>query len=268
MASSSTYPTTNDGDLRALVPSDTTPSGFKDFTELLADAVAKIETELGLNPSGSYSTVALAIAAALDFAGVATDDPRLPPTPVGVTTGYIAKVSSGAIVWGAAPAALPSATTKGTIAVYNGTAWTVLTPGSDGKVLKALASESTGLKWDTASAGAAQLSDLSDGASVVYLSPDVVTADTTIGTANLNRVLEVSSGSAKTITVPLNATTALPVGFVTEVYRAGAGTVTIAPESGVTIHSPGGLLDIGDQYGSVVLRKSATDVWALAGSLA
>lgn len=61
MADTSTYPATLDGDLRALVPAGTTPTGFEDFLQLVADAVTKIQTELGTNPSGSAATVAAAL---------------------------------------------------------------------------------------------------------------------------------------------------------------------------------------------------------------
>lgn len=69
MADTSTYPATPDGDLRALVAPGTTPSGFEDFMQLVADAVAKIETELGTNPSGASTDVAARVTA--DEAGLA-----------------------------------------------------------------------------------------------------------------------------------------------------------------------------------------------------
>lgn len=57
MASSSTYPATLDGDLRALVPT-VTPTEAMDFLQLIADAIATVQTELGTTPSGASATVA------------------------------------------------------------------------------------------------------------------------------------------------------------------------------------------------------------------
>lgn len=63
MADESTYPAVLDGDLRALVPAATTPAGFEDFLQLLADAVGNIEVELGTDPSGAAATLAARLAA-------------------------------------------------------------------------------------------------------------------------------------------------------------------------------------------------------------
>lgn len=63
MADTSTYPDTLDGALRDLVPAGTTPTGFEDFLQLVADAVSKVEAELGVNPAGDEDTVAQRIAA-------------------------------------------------------------------------------------------------------------------------------------------------------------------------------------------------------------
>lgn len=57
MADESVYPGILDGDLRLLVPGSTTPAGFEDFLQLVADAVSKIETELGVDPAGAAATV-------------------------------------------------------------------------------------------------------------------------------------------------------------------------------------------------------------------
>ena len=61
MADTSTFPGTLDGDLKALVPT-VTPSGASDFLKLLADAVAKMQTELGTDPAGAGATVAALLA--------------------------------------------------------------------------------------------------------------------------------------------------------------------------------------------------------------
>jgi hypothetical protein len=77
-----------------------------------------------------------------------------------------------------------------------------------------------------------------------------------------------TSGSAVTVTVPLNATVAFPVGTVIEVRQAGAGQVTISPTGGVTLNSEGTMRKTAAQHRSVSLIKVATDTWDLDGALA
>ncbi len=56
MADSSSYPGALDGDLAGLVP-DVTPPDAEDWFRLVSDAVAKVQAELGVNPSGASATV-------------------------------------------------------------------------------------------------------------------------------------------------------------------------------------------------------------------
>lgn len=97
-----------------------------------------------------------------------------------------------------------------------------------------------------------------------------VTANTTLALGDVDGVVEVNSASARTVTVPTNASVALPVGSVIEIVRWGAGAVTISPASGVTLYSPDGetgARNIASQYGSAFLRKRGTNNWHLSGDL-
>ncbi|HLS00679.1 MAG TPA: hypothetical protein VK054_01655, partial [Beutenbergiaceae bacterium] len=94
-----------------------------------------------------------------------------------------------------------------------------------------------------------------------------VTANTTLELGDVDSVVEVNSGSARTVTVPTNASVPLPIGAVIEIIRWGAGAVTINPASGVALHSPDDARDIATQYGSAFLRKRATNEWHLSGDL-
>jgi hypothetical protein len=98
--------------------------------------------------------------------------------------------------------------------------------------------------------------------------PNTQTASYTLVITDVNRTVELNSASATTVTVPPNSSVAFPIGSILEVNRLGAGTVAIAPGAGVTIRSRGSLLSIGNQYGSVSLRKRATDEWVCVGDLA
>jgi hypothetical protein len=89
----------------------------------------------------------------------------------------------------------------------------------------------------------------------------------TLALSDAATVVEFTSASATTVTVPPNLSVAFPVGSVIELLQHGTGQLTLAPGAGVTIRSTGGLLSARTQYSSLALRKRATDEWVLAGDL-
>jgi len=92
--------------------------------------------------------------------------------------------------------------------------------------------------------------------------PPAVTTFSTSGTLALGTdIAEVTAASAATITIPTNATVAFPIGTLIEVLQAGAGAVTVAAASGVTLNP--GNTSITAQWKSVFLRKRATDTWVV-----
>jgi hypothetical protein len=98
--------------------------------------------------------------------------------------------------------------------------------------------------------------------------PNVQAASYQLVLADAGKAVEMNAAGATVLTVPANATVAFPIGTVIEVARMGAGAVTLAAAGGVTLRSRGALLAIGNQYGSVSLRKRAADEWVVAGDLA
>lgn len=96
---------------------------------------------------------------------------------------------------------------------------------------------------------------------------DSKTANYTLVLGDRGKVIEVNSASALTITVPTNATAAFATGATVAVTRRGAGEVTIAGSSGVTLRSDSSRLRIGKQYAAVVLIKIGTDEWMVLGNL-
>jgi hypothetical protein len=109
---------------------------------------------------------------------------------------------------------------------------------------------------------------IADTATLSTLSVNAQTTAYQLVLSDGGKVVEMSDAGALVLTVPANATVAFPIGSVVEVARMGAGAVTVAAAGGVTIRSRGGLLAIGNQYGSVSLRTRATDEWVLTGDLA
>jgi len=85
-------------------------------------------------------------------------------------------------------------------------------------------------------------------------------ASYTLVLTDARKVIEMNNSAANTVVVPTNATAGFAVGTVIDVMQLGTGATTIAPATGVTLRAPGGL-KIADQFGSIRLRKRATDEW-------
>lgn len=121
------------------------------------------------------------------------------------------------------------------------------------------------LKW-VDEAGAVQASAASDhthDASTTITATQQAGTAYTLALADAGTVVEFTSASAVTLTVPANAAVAFPTGTVIEVYVDGAGGVTVAGDTGVTVRNAGALA----QYATASLRKRATDEWVLTGDV-
>jgi len=79
-------------------------------------------------------------------------------------------------------------------------------------------------------------------------------------------IVEISNGSATTLTIPTNANVAYPVGTTIDIIQTGAGQVTIAGQGGVTVNATPGL-KLRTQWSSATLLKRATDTWLVFGDL-
>lgn len=100
-----------------------------------------------------------------------------------------------------------------------------------------------------------------------YVVSQTLTATTyTFVLADAARLTEANSASAQTYTIPPNSSVAFPVGTVLEVYRHGAGTLTIAAGAGVTIRTPSSLTARA-QYSTIVFRQRAANEWVASGDL-
>jgi len=89
----------------------------------------------------------------------------------------------------------------------------------------------------------------------------------TLALTDVAKVVTLSNASSITLTVPPNSSVAFPVGTQIVLAQIGAGQVTIAPGSGVTLNSYDGNLLIAGQYGIASCLKTATDTWLVFGNL-
>ena len=90
----------------------------------------------------------------------------------------------------------------------------------------------------------------------------------TLAATDVRGIVNVNKGTGVTITVPKNATVAIPVGAVIKIQQVGAGQLTIAAESGATVNTSGATAKTRAQYSVVEVIKTATDTWVLTGDLA
>ena len=111
--------------------------------------------------------------------------------------------------------------------------------------------------------------DMATQAEISVIDANAQTDDYTLALSDAGKVIVVDSASAKVVTIPANGSLALAVGTVVSVMRYGAGEVSIAPGSGVTIRDPDGAgLAIENQYGTITLRKHATNEWVILATAA
>jgi len=88
----------------------------------------------------------------------------------------------------------------------------------------------------------------------------------TFAATDRGKLVTMNNGSAQTVTVPPNSSVAIAVGSQVQVAGLGAGEITMAAGSGVTLrYTPG--LKLRAQYSSVTCIKIATDEWILVGDL-
>lgn len=88
----------------------------------------------------------------------------------------------------------------------------------------------------------------------------------TLVLGDASKLVSIDNASAITLTVPTNASVAIPVNTQIIVRQQGAGIITITPASGVTINNYGGLRTLG-QHAVAVLIKIDTNTWLCHGML-
>ena len=103
---------------------------------------------------------------------------------------------------------------------------------------------------------------------VGHLAVDTKVADYTLLISDDGKMIQMNSGSNFTITIPLNASVAFPIGTQILFERLGSGTLTIDIAVGDVLESAGALRDLASQYSTATIIKTAATRWVLAGDLA
>lgn len=86
----------------------------------------------------------------------------------------------------------------------------------------------------------------------------------TLAITDANSIQDCSNASAQTITIPLNASVAFPIGAVIIFQQTGVGTVTVVGTGGVTLNGAASTVGIDTAF---YIIKKATDTWnAISGT--
>ena len=93
------------------------------------------------------------------------------------------------------------------------------------------------------------------------------TASYTLVLADAGKNVRMNVATANTLTIPLNATVAFPIGTQLVFKQAGAGQTTLTPISGVTLNSASGLKTRAQHSGGTLI-KVGTNEWDVMGDLA
>lgn len=83
----------------------------------------------------------------------------------------------------------------------------------------------------------------------------------TVQLDDIGKIIEMSSASAVTLTIPNNLN--MPVGFYFDVTLTGTGSITFEEDSGVTIRSENSQYILSDQYRQVHMYKRDLYEWVL-----
>lgn len=98
--------------------------------------------------------------------------------------------------------------------------------------------------------------------------PIVAVAESkTLALTDAATVQKVAGEAAVTLTIPLNASVAFPVGTEIVVLAYAETDAILAATEGVTLNSASGNKKINGQYATATLKKMGADEWVLYGSL-
>jgi hypothetical protein len=93
------------------------------------------------------------------------------------------------------------------------------------------------------------------------------TSSYTVELSDSGKTLTIDSSSNLNVTIPPNSSAAFPVGSRLDVVRIGTGSVTLVPDTGVTINSKNSNKKIAARYSAATIIKTDTNTWVLIGDL-
>jgi len=116
--------------------------------------------------------------------------------------------------------------------------------------------------------GVAAATSIAVGLNVVYhIGRNATVGAYTLQITDDGIIVEMLNSSGTTLTIPLFATVAFPVGTQITILQTDTGQTTIAGVVGVTVNGTPGL-KLRTQWSSATLVKRATNTWVALGDLA
>lgn len=101
----------------------------------------------------------------------------------------------------------------------------------------------------------------------IYSEIDEKISNYSIVEEDAGKILDFTSSTDYTVTIPKNTTTEIYIGFQTTIFKSGDGDITISPESGVVLNGSVSDLILLYDYKAVTLIKKDTDVWYAVGAV-
>lgn len=116
-------------------------------------------------------------------------------------------------------------------------------------------------------AGTETLTNKTLTAPVINLALNAQTGTTyTLVLTDNGKLVTLDNGSDIAVTVPTNASVAFPIGSQVNIVQKGAGQVTVAGDTGVTVSATNGL-KLRTQWSAATLIKIDTDAWVMLGDV-
>jgi len=277
------YPTSLDTATQQPSPSQTTDMDATGYEHDVvhtnhSGALIALETKLGIGTSAASGATDGHVMTRQADGSTAWEAIPAAATPTVITVADTTDTSCSVALFESATGDLAPKTDGG--ATYNAGTGILTATGFAG----ALTGNVTGNASGTAATvtGAAQSAITSVGTLTSVTVTGAVTAGSVVAPLAINaqtgttytfvagdasKLVTASNGSAQTYTVPPNSGVAFDVGTAITVIGIGAGKVTLAQGSGVTINSKDSEKAIDGQHASVTLIKTATDTWQLIGAL-
>lgn len=105
------------------------------------------------------------------------------------------------------------------------------------------------------------------GTDTSLLSINSQSSNYTLQLSDKGNLVEMSSSSSLSLTVPLDSSVLFPEGSQILVVRGGTGSLGLTGSTGVTLNSSQNYLNLNYQYSAATLVKKETNVWYVFGDL-
>jgi hypothetical protein len=138
--------------------------------------------------------------------------------------------------------------------------------GIQGPTGEAGATGSQGIQGPTGSTGSQGIQGPT-GTDTSILSINSQSSNYILQITDKGNLVEISSSSNSSVTVPLDSSVSFPIGSQILVVRGGTGNLGITGSSGVTLNSSQNYFNLNYQYSAATLVKKGTDVWYVFGDL-